>query len=90
VNLQINIAKYNADQEIMNSYENLKIVWSQFFTEAFILSIIWISIGLSVFGFVANEYKQIANQSHSTIPNIWSAIRWVIKKVILNYLPLPN
>ncbi len=30
--LQINTVKYNADQEIMNTYENLQIVWSQFFT----------------------------------------------------------
>jgi hypothetical protein len=39
------------------------------------------SIGLSVFGFIANEYKQIANQSLSAIPNTWSNIRWTIPKV---------
>ncbi len=31
--LQINTSKYDADQEIMNIYENLQIVWSQFFTD---------------------------------------------------------
>ncbi len=45
-------------------------------------------IGLSVFGFIANEYKQRAIQSHLTICNIWSAFRWAITKVILNYSPL--
>jgi hypothetical protein len=31
--LQINTVKYNADQEIMNTYKNLQIVQSQFFTD---------------------------------------------------------
>jgi hypothetical protein len=31
--LQINMVKYNAEQEIMNTYENVQIVWSQFFTD---------------------------------------------------------
>ncbi len=30
--LQINMVKYDADQEIMNIYENLQFVWAQFFT----------------------------------------------------------
>jgi hypothetical protein len=47
-------------------------------------------IGLSVFGFVGIEYKQIAILSHSTIDNIGSAIQWAIMKVILNYSPLPT
>jgi hypothetical protein len=42
------------------------------------------------FGFVINEYKWIAIRLHFTIHNIWSAIRWTIMKVILNYLPLPS
>jgi hypothetical protein len=33
---------------------------------SFLFSLLRISIGLSVFGFVANEYKQIAIQSLST------------------------
>jgi hypothetical protein len=33
VYLQINTVKYDADQEIMNIYENLQIVCSQFFTD---------------------------------------------------------
>ncbi len=49
------MVNYDADQEIMNSYENLKIVGSQFFTYKLINSlkmvIIQISIGLLVFGF---------------------------------------
>ncbi len=31
--LQINTVKYDADREIMNIYENLQIVWAQFFTD---------------------------------------------------------
>ncbi len=31
--LQINMVKYNAEQEIMNTYENVQIVWYQFFTD---------------------------------------------------------
>ncbi len=57
--LQINMIKYDADWEIMNIYENLQIVSSQFFTEmyySFIFGLLQISIGLSVFGFLANEY----------------------------------
>jgi hypothetical protein len=49
-----------------------------------------ISIGLSVFRFVANEYKRIAIWLHSTTCNIRSAIWWAITKVILNYSPLPS
>ncbi len=54
------------------------------------LSLLQISIGLSVFGFVANEYKWIAIQLLLTICNIQSAIRWAIKNVILNYSLLPR
>ncbi len=85
------MVKYDAKWEIMNTYENLQIVWSQFFTDKlylFIFGLIQISISLSVFGFIANENKRIAIKLHLTISNIWSAIWWAITKVILNYLPL--
>jgi hypothetical protein len=36
VYLQINMVKYNADQEITNTHENLQIVQSQFFTDKLI------------------------------------------------------
>ncbi len=57
---------------------------------SFIFRLLRISIGLSVFGFVANEYQQRAIRLLSTIRNIWSAIWWVIPKVILNYSRLPR
>ncbi len=44
----------------MNTYENLQIVQSQFFTDKlifFIFGLIQIFIGLSVFGFNENEHK---------------------------------
>jgi hypothetical protein len=55
-----------------------------------IFGLLRISIGLSVFRFVANEHKWIAIHSLSTFRNILSGIRWAIMKVILNYLPLPR
>ncbi len=55
-----------------------------------IFGLLRISIGLSVFGFVANEYKQITICSLSNIRNIRSGIRWAKPKVILNYSTLPN
>ncbi len=91
--LQINTVRYDADREITNIYENLKIVWSQILPicyYSFIFGLLQISIGLSVFRFTANEYKLIAIQLFSTICNIQSAIWWAITKVILNYLPLPR
>jgi hypothetical protein len=41
VYLQVNTGKYNADCEIMKSYEYLQIVQSQFFTDKLKLVSIW-------------------------------------------------
>ena len=41
---------------------------------SFLFGLLQISIGLSVFGFVANEYQQRPIWLLSTIRNIWSAI----------------
>ncbi len=51
--LGINTVKYNAAWEIMITYDNLQIVWLQFFSDMliFIFSLIWTSFGLSVFVF---------------------------------------
>ncbi len=54
------MVKYNANCEIMNTYENLQIVQSQFFTDKLIFIYIWSKLnifGLLVFRFVAKEYK---------------------------------
>ncbi len=53
------MVKYNPNWEIMNTYENLQIVQSQFFTDELIFIYIRIFIGLSVFEFVANKYKEL-------------------------------
>ncbi len=80
--LQTNMVKYDADWEIMNIYENLQIVWSQFFSGYYsFIGLLQISTSLSVFRFVANEYKSIAIWSLSTIHNTWSNIRWTIPNV---------
>ncbi len=39
--VQINMVKYNANWEITNTYENLQIVWSQFFTDKLKFIYIW-------------------------------------------------
>ena len=91
--LQINTVKYNADWEITIIYENLQTVWSQLFTDGyylFIFGLLQISIDLSVFRFVANEYQWRAIWLLLTICNIQSAIWWAILKVILNYSHLPS
>ncbi len=56
---------------------------------SFIFGLLRIFIGLSVFGFVANKYQQIAIWLLSTICTFRSASRWVIRKVILNHSHLP-
>ncbi len=39
--LQINTVKYDTDWEIMDTYENLQIVWTQLFTNKLIFIYIW-------------------------------------------------
>jgi hypothetical protein len=51
VYLQINTIKYDADQEITNTYENLQIVQSQFFTERLIF--IYIQSNLNIYWFIS-------------------------------------
>ncbi len=53
---------------------------------SFIFGLLWISIGLSVFRFVANKYKWIAILSLSTICNIQSGIQWTNLKVKKHYI----
>jgi hypothetical protein len=56
-------------------YKQFDPSFSLIFYYSFIFGLLQISIGLSVFGFVANEYQQRAIRLLSTIRNIWSAIR---------------
>ncbi len=76
--LQVSMVNYIADREITNTYENLQIVQSQFLPisyYSFLFGLIGISIGLSIFGLIANEYKRITIRFHLTTCNIRSAIR---------------
>ncbi len=77
-------------QIFMRIYKQFDPSFSLICYYSFIFGQLQISIGLSVFGFVANEYQQRAIWLLSTIRNIRSAIRWAILKVILNYLCIPN
>ena len=70
------MVKSNADREIMNTYENLQIVGSEFFTHKLIFIYIWSNLNIYWFiGFVAKEYKQRAIWLHSTNHNIQSPIQ---------------
>ncbi len=48
--LQINTIKYNTDREITNTYENLQIVWSQFFTDKLIF--VYIRYNSNIYWFI--------------------------------------
>ncbi len=59
---------------VMRIYKQFDPSFSLICYYLFIFGLLRISIGLSVFGFVANEYQQRAIRLLSTIHNIWSAI----------------
>ena len=44
------MVKYNADREIMNTYENLQIAQFQFFTDKLIF--VYIQYNLNIYGFI--------------------------------------
>ncbi len=44
------MVKYNTDREIMNTYENLQIVWTQFFTDKLIF--VYIQYNSNIYGFI--------------------------------------
>ena len=48
--LQINMVKYDTDREIMNTYENLQIAQTQFFTDKLIF--IYIRSNLNIYWFI--------------------------------------
>ncbi len=75
----------------MNTYENLQIVWSQFFTDYIIFIYIWSNSNIYWFIGIQICCQQIQRVIwlHLTICNIQPPIWWVIMKVILNYLLLP-
>ncbi len=72
-------------QIFMRIYKQFDPCFSLICYYSFIFGLLRISIGLSVFGFVANKYQRRAIRLLLIICNIWSAIRWAIPKVILNY-----
>ncbi len=63
--LQINTVKYNADHEIMNTYKNLQIVWSQFFTDKLIFD--YIRSNSNIYWFIGIQIccQQIQTNSYS-------------------------
>ncbi len=82
--LQINTVKYNADQEIMNIYENLQIVWSQFVTDMQLF--IYIQSTSNIYWFIGIQIRcqQIQTNSYSVtfdIHTIRSSIQWKNPKV---------
>ncbi len=55
--LQINTVKYDNDREIMNTYENLQIVLSQFFTDKLIF--IYISYNSNIYWFIGIQIRLV-------------------------------
>ncbi len=87
------MVKYEANQEIMNTYENLQIVWSQFFTNKLIF--IYIGSNANIFWFIDIQIccQQIQMKSYSvTFDYSQYLVTYSMsnKKVNFNYLPLPS
>ena len=74
-------------QIFMRIYKQFDPSFSPICYYLFIFGLLQISIGLSVFRFVANKYKQISIQALSTIHNIQSDIWWMMMKIKNNNLP---
>ena len=55
--LQTNMVKYDTDQEIMNTYENLQIVQSQFFTDKLIF--VYIRYNLNIYWFIGIRIRLV-------------------------------
>jgi hypothetical protein len=55
--LQINTIKYDTDREITNTYENLHIIWSQFFTDKLIF--IYIRYNLNIYWFIGIRIRLV-------------------------------
>jgi hypothetical protein len=55
--LQINTIKYDTDWEITNTYENLQIVWSQFFTDKLIF--IYIRYNSNIYWFIGIQIRLV-------------------------------
>ena len=58
----------------MRIYKQIDLSISLICYYSFIFGLLRKSIGVSAFGFIANEYQQRAIRLLSTIHNIWSAI----------------
>ena len=91
--LQINTIKYNTDQEIANIYENLQIIWFQFFTD--MLLFIYIRSTSNIYWFIGIQIRCQLIQTNSysvTFGNIQYLVQHSMndpedKK---NYSPLLN
>jgi hypothetical protein len=79
------LVKYNANREIMNTCENLKIDQSHFFTN--MLVFVYIQSNLNIYWFIRIwiHCQQIQTKSYSVTYSMSD-----ITKVILNYSPLLN
>ncbi len=89
------MVKFDTKWEITNTYENLQIVWSQFFTDKLIFIYIWSNFNISWFISIWICCQWIQTKSSlftfDSIRNIRSPIWQAIMKVILPLLCLnPN
>jgi len=63
--LQLNTVKYNAGWEIMNTYKNLQIVWSQIFTDEQIFVYSWFNLNIYWFIGIQIQWNQTKMKSYS-------------------------
>ena len=62
--LQINVVKYDADQEITNIYKNFQIVQSQFFTDMLLFVNIWSTANIYWFIGIRIRCQQIQTNNY--------------------------
>jgi hypothetical protein len=51
------MVKYDTDREITNTYENLQMVWTQFFTDKLIFIYIWYNS--YIYGFIGIQIRLV-------------------------------
>ncbi len=90
------MVKYNANQEIINAYENLQIVQCQFFTDMLIFIYIWsysniywfIDIRIRCQQIQTNSYSNTFDYSYYSVSYLMSNNKGNFKLFIVTYISL--
>ncbi len=88
--LQVNMVKYDADQEITNTYENLQIVQSQFFTDKLLFISIWSNSNIYWFIVIRICCQQIQINSFSvTLDYLYYSVSYSMRNNEGNFKLFP-